>query len=172
MKRLQPVFAMLVVAGVVACATPAADPAVTAVAAQYYAGIAGELDVDAIPMAPDLRFRGPGRSADDAASFRAALRGLTPQVRSLAVRRQLVGDDAVLTFYDLDLGAFGEPVAYLPYLGENPHVVRIAPDGRTAVVANYVGDVVEDLASSTLVIIDIDPTSDTYLEPLTWIGNL
>jgi hypothetical protein len=50
-------------------------------------------------------------------------------------------------------------------------VVRVAPDGLTAVVANYTGDVVDGLASSTLVVIDLDPTSDTYLEPLTWIVN-
>ncbi len=79
--------------------------------------------------------------------------------------------DNSLFVYDLTRGDVGEEVAYLPFLGENPHVVRVAPDGLTAVVANYTGDVVDGLASSTLVVIDLDPTSDTYLEPLTWIVN-
>jgi len=79
--------------------------------------------------------------------------------------------DNSLFVYDLSRGLVGEEIAYLPYLGENPHLVRVAPDGLSAVVANYTGDVVDGLASSTLVIIDLDPTSETYLEPLTWITN-
>jgi len=80
--------------------------------------------------------------------------------------------DNSLFAFDLELGDFGEPVGYVPFIGENPHIVRIAPDGMTAVVANYVGDVQGDFASSTLAVIDLDPQSDTYLEPLTWIANL
>lgn len=80
--------------------------------------------------------------------------------------------DNSLFAFDLDRGPFGESIGYVPFLGENPHVVRVAPDGRTAVVANYVGDVRDRFATSTLVIVDIDPESPTYLEPLTWIGNL
>lgn len=79
--------------------------------------------------------------------------------------------DNSLFVYDLNRGLAGEEIAYLPFLGENPHLVRVAPDGLTAVVANYTGDVVDGLASSTLVVIDLDPTSETYLEPLTWIAN-
>ena len=104
-----------------------------------------------------------------AAAIGGAGMALTDDERTLLVTH--FRDNSLFAF-DLSLGDFGEPIAYAPYLGENPHVVRIAPDGRTAVVANYVGDVVDKLASSTLVVIDLDPESDTYLEPLTWIANL
>jgi DNA-binding beta-propeller fold protein YncE len=57
-------------------------------------------------------------------------------------------------------------------MGENPFSVAISPDGRFAVAANYVGKPLENGSkSSTLVVIDMDRTSDTYLEPLTWISN-
>jgi hypothetical protein len=39
------------------------------------------------------------------------------------------------------------------------------------VVANYVGDVVEDAVSSTLAIIDLDPASERYLEVVAWLAN-
>jgi hypothetical protein len=73
--------------------------------------------------------------------------------------------------FDLTVDAVGREVAVIPYVGENPHVVRFAPDGRTAVVANYLGDVFDDRVESTLMIVDTDPSSPTFLEPLTWIAN-
>jgi DNA-binding beta-propeller fold protein YncE len=76
-----------------------------------------------------------------------------------------------LSVFDLDRGAWGEEIAWITHLGENPHAVRISPDGRWAVVANYLGDVLEDTVSSTLAIVDLDPDSDTYLEAVTWLGN-
>src|SRR6185503_10887795 len=45
---------------------------------------------------------------------------------------------------DRDLGAWGEEIAWIQDIGENPHVVRVSPDGRWAVVANYLGDVEDD----------------------------
>jgi DNA-binding beta-propeller fold protein YncE len=80
--------------------------------------------------------------------------------------------DNSVSIFDLRLGDWGQEVRYLPELGENPYRVRISPDGRYAVVANYVGDIVDNWVSSTLVVIDIDPASDTYLEAVTWIANL
>jgi hypothetical protein len=77
----------------------------------------------------------------------------------------------LLDVYDLGLGAFGDLTAEIPWLGEDPHVVRISPDGKYAVVANYVGEIVDDASSSTLAVIDIDPASPTYLEPVTWLAN-
>jgi DNA-binding beta-propeller fold protein YncE len=76
-----------------------------------------------------------------------------------------------LSVFDLELGAWGQEIAWLPNLGENPHAVEISPDGRYAVVANYLGDVVNEFVSSTLVVVDIDPNSDRYLEAVTWLAN-
>jgi len=76
-----------------------------------------------------------------------------------------------VAMFDLELGAFGEQVAWIPHVGENPHLVEIAPDGRYAVVANYVGEVEGNLASSTLAILDIDPLSASYQEVVAWIVN-
>ena len=48
----------------------------------------------------------------------------------------------------------------------------LSPDGRYAVVANFAGEVSPtNLAESTLAIIDVDETSPTYLEVLTWVVN-
>ncbi len=81
-----------------------------AVAAMYYEGINGTRDLGSIPMADDLTFAGPGRSAASAEAFRGALAGLSPQVRGFAIRRQLADAEHVMTFYDLDLGAPGGPI--------------------------------------------------------------
>ena len=81
-----------------------------AVAAKYYEGIAGERDVALVPMADDLTFQGPGRSASNAEDLRQALRGLSPQVRSLTLRQQVADGEFVLTFYDLDLGGPDGPI--------------------------------------------------------------
>jgi DNA-binding beta-propeller fold protein YncE/predicted GH43/DUF377 family glycosyl hydrolase len=78
-----------------------------------------------------------------------------------------------LLVYDLELGTVGELVNEVPFLGENPYAIAFAPDGRTAVVANYLGELLGEFGtSSTLVVIDTDPDSSTWLEPLTWITNL
>jgi DNA-binding beta-propeller fold protein YncE len=78
-----------------------------------------------------------------------------------------------VAIFDLDLGAVGAEVAWLSHVGENPHLIRVSPDGRHAVVANYVGDVASDglATSSTLAIIDLDPDSPTFLEVVTWLAN-
>lgn len=80
--------------------------------------------------------------------------------------------DNSVSAFDLSMGEWGEEIRYLADLGENPWTIRISPDGTRAVVANYVGNIDENTVNSTLVVIDIDETSETYLEPLTWIGNL
>jgi DNA-binding beta-propeller fold protein YncE len=80
--------------------------------------------------------------------------------------------DNSVSIFDIARGTYGEEIAYLPYLGENPHTVAISPDQKYAVVANYVGEKLEAGAtSSTLVVIDIDPASPRYLQPSTWIAN-
>ncbi len=73
--------------------------------------------------------------------------------------------------FDLTADDFGRELASIPYVGENPHVVRFTPDGLHAVVANYIGEVEDDQVHSTLMVLDTDPSSSTFLEPLTWIVN-
>lgn len=79
--------------------------------------------------------------------------------------------DNSLTIFDLDRGPTGEEVAYLPFIGENPHLVRISPDGRFAVVANYLGNVEDGAVSSTLAVVDADPDSPTFGTVLTTLVN-
>jgi DNA-binding beta-propeller fold protein YncE len=73
--------------------------------------------------------------------------------------------------FDLDVGPFGTLVNEIPYVGENPHLVRISPDGRYAVIANYTGEVIDGASYATLAILDIDPASPTAMEVVTWIAN-
>jgi DNA-binding beta-propeller fold protein YncE len=75
-----------------------------------------------------------------------------------------------LTVYDLDLGPNGTLTDEIPNLGENPYGMVLTPDGKHVVIANYGGEVAQSgLALSTLAVMDIDETSPTYLEVLTWI---
>jgi DNA-binding beta-propeller fold protein YncE len=106
--------------------------------------------------------------AGDAPQISGGDMALAPDGRTLLVPHF---QDNSLEVFDLGIGAFGQEIRRIPYLGENPHVVRFSPDGRHAVVANYTGEVRGGAVSSTLVVIDTDPTSPTYLEPLTWIAN-
>lgn len=79
--------------------------------------------------------------------------------------------DNSLTVFDRGLGAWGEVVRTIPNVGENPHLVRISPDGRHAVIANFAGEVDESQSSSTLSVVDIDPSSPTFLQVVTRIVN-
>jgi predicted GH43/DUF377 family glycosyl hydrolase len=73
--------------------------------------------------------------------------------------------------YDLSLGAPATLVAEATGIGENPYAVRVSPDGRYVVVANYSGEVEQAKVGSTLVVLDGDAASPTFLQPLAWIGN-
>ena len=79
--------------------------------------------------------------------------------------------DNSVSVFDLDRGAYGELVAYLPSIGENPHLARVSPDGRHVVVASFLGEVDDGFVSSTLSVIDADPDSDTFLEVVTTLVN-
>ncbi len=121
----------------------------------------------AILPLPDLD---QDEGAESLARIGGAGTALTPDEQLLLVTH-FRGNS--LHVFDLTLGPYGQEVAYMPFIGENPHIVRVSPDGRYAVVANYLGDVTGDaLTSSTLVVVDIDPDSDTYLEAVTWLANL
>ncbi len=95
-------------------------------------------------------------------------------VRARDGRRHLFAthfaDDSLTTF-DLDAGPFGAPVAYAGDLGARPHLVRLSPDGRFAVVASYLGDVEENTVSATLSLIDADPASPTFGRVVTTLVN-
>lgn len=76
-----------------------------------------------------------------------------------------------LSVFDLEAGAWATEVSFIQNIGENPHQVEISPDGRYAVVANYLGTVDDVTVSSNLAIVDIDPSSENYLEIVTWLVN-
>ncbi len=74
------------------------------IAKRYYQAFTEGGDWSRVPMKSDLTFVGPMMSIDGAAKFRETLAGLSTQVRSLQMRRQIVKDDLVLSFYDFDMG--------------------------------------------------------------------
>lgn len=77
-----------------------------------------------------------------------------------------------VSVFDLRQGAWGAEVAWIRDVGESPHVVRMSPDGRYAVVANYIGEVDEQFRTNgRLAVLDLDPTSDRYLEVAAWLVN-
>ncbi len=73
--------------------------------------------------------------------------------------------------FDLTQGEYGREIGSIPYIGEGPHQVRLSPDGRYAFVANYLGEVTDNEVSPTIAVIDADPSSPSFLAPLTWLGN-
>lgn len=79
--------------------------------------------------------------------------------------------DNSLSVFDVSLGVAGEAIAHVPWVGENPHIAALSPDGRWAVIANYLGTVEDQVVSSTLALLDLDPASPTYLTIPTRIVN-
>ena len=75
-----------------------------------------------------------------------------------------------VSVYDLSLGPLGTLVGELENVGENPYAVVVSPDGTRAYVGNYTGEV-GDYASSTILVLDSDPASPTFLDPITWVVN-
>ncbi len=115
--------------------------------------------------------RGGERDAgvDTRASIGPAQIALHPDGRRLFLTNFNANSIAV---YDLSLGPYGEQVAEVDLVGENPYAITITPDGKYAIFANYAGEVSEDgLVESTLGVLDVDESSPTYLEVLTWLAN-
>jgi DNA-binding beta-propeller fold protein YncE len=77
-----------------------------------------------------------------------------------------------VSVFDLSLGPAGALVGDARELGENPYALAFAPDGSRAYVGLYVGEVDGRSASSTLVVLDADPGSPTFLQRITTVGNL
>jgi YVTN family beta-propeller protein len=77
-----------------------------------------------------------------------------------------------VSVFDLSLGIHGQLVRTIPMVGENPYGIAMHPDGTHAVIGNYTGETDDrGVSHSTLAVIDVDPSSATYLEVLTWIVN-
>lgn len=102
------------------------------------------------------------------ASYSGGRAALTPDERTLVVPHFRGNGVSV---FDLGMSAFGAEIAWIPNVGENPHVAKVSPDGQWAVIANYLGDVVDGTVSSTLAIIDLRPDSASYLETVAWLKN-
>ncbi|MCB9681497.1 MAG: hypothetical protein H6733_08510 [Alphaproteobacteria bacterium] len=79
--------------------------------------------------------------------------------------------DNSISVFDLTLGAVGEEIAHLEDVGEQPHLVRVAPDGTWAVVATYLGSTTDSADGSSLLVLDLDPASPTYLQVRARIVN-
>lgn len=89
---------------------PSMSKTTTAVATAYYAAFTGAGPLDDVPMQEDLTFASPRFQLTSAAEFRGALRQLFSRVQSLTINAQLQDADAVLTFYQLDLGGPDGPI--------------------------------------------------------------
>ena len=93
---------------------------------------------------------------------------ITPDNRYLTVAHHRGNG---VSIFDLDRDVWGAEIGWIADIGENPHLVRMSPDGRYAVVANYVGEIIDKSSSSTLAIIDMDPNSEDFGEVVTWLAN-
>lgn len=75
-----------------------------------------------------------------------------------------------VSVFDLSVGG-GIQIAEIQSMGENPYAMVLTPDGNHLVVSNYTGDVVEDVAHSTLAIFDVNPDSATAYTLQTQVVN-
>lgn len=127
----------------------------------YYETVVGWL--------PSPRGRERDNGSDSQMSIGPAQLVLHPDGRRLFVSNFNANSVSV---YDLEAGAVGLEIAEITLLGENPYAMALTPDGTRLVVGNYTGEVEPSgLSESTLVVIDVDEASSTYLEPLTWVVN-
>lgn len=68
-------------------------------------------DFAAIPIADDVRVRGPLVAADGARTYRAICRDLADEVRGIELRDRVGLDDVVHLVYDIDMGLADGPLA-------------------------------------------------------------
>jgi predicted GH43/DUF377 family glycosyl hydrolase len=80
-------------------------------------------------------------------------------------------NDNSISAYDLTIGPMGTLVRQTDAIGENPFAMALTGDGAHLVVANFSGEVETAGTNPTLAILDADPTSDTFLDVLQWVGN-
>ncbi len=79
--------------------------------ARYYEDFAGQGDFASVPMAADLRFRGPLHTYLGGARYRRDCVELAARLRGLTIRHQFVEGNQVHTVYDVDLGLPSGPIA-------------------------------------------------------------
>ena len=77
---------------------------------RYYRDFASRGDFTSVPMAPDLRFRGPIHAYVGGGRYRRDCEELASAVQGMAIRHQFVDEDRVHTVYDLDLGLSSGPI--------------------------------------------------------------
>lgn len=125
--------------------------------------------INAVPRAVlSMPIASEDRGAPTFAPIGPAGLAITPDERLLLVAHYRGNSVHVI---DLTRGPFGEEIASIPWVGENPHVVRISPDGRYAAVANFTGELVLQQTSATLAIIGLDPNAPGYLDVVTTLVN-
>jgi len=76
-----------------------------------------------------------------------------------------------VSIYDMSLGVSGILVAEATDLCENPYAIEVSPDGLQTVVACYSGEIEDAATHSSLVVLDTDPLSPTFSQPLGWVVN-
>jgi DNA-binding beta-propeller fold protein YncE len=81
-------------------------------------------------------------------------------------------NDNSVSCYDLELGAAGTLVAETTEVGENPYAIALTADGSRGLVGNYSGEVIGTATHSTVIVLDTDPESATFMKPITWLVNL
>ncbi len=80
-------------------------------------------------------------------------------------------NDNSVSCYDLSVGTAGTLVGEATEVGENPYAIALTPDGTRGLVGNYSGEVEGTATHSTLFVLDTDPESPTFMQPLTWLVN-
>jgi hypothetical protein len=79
--------------------------------------------------------------------------------------------DNSVSVFDLRRGAWGEEVAYIPNVGENPSTIEVSPDGAYAAIGCYLGEVTDEATNSSIALLDLRPASPTWLQVTTRIVN-
>ena len=80
-------------------------------------------------------------------------------------------NDNSLSFVDTRLGPYGQVTSDLDWVGENPHALSLSPDGKILAVGNYIGEIANGHVNSSIVLVDMDPASETYLTVLATLVN-
>lgn len=81
-------------------------------------------------------------------------------------------NDNSVSCYDLSVGTAGTLVAEATEVGENPYALALTPDGTRGLVGMYSGEVEGSVTHSTVMVLDTDPDSPTFMTPVTWLVNL
>lgn len=76
-----------------------------------------------------------------------------------------------LSVIDPRLGTFGQVIGDVENIGENPFAMALSPDGTTLAVANYVGEILDQHVNPSVVLVDMDPDSETFMQPVATLVN-